>query len=98
MNAAFTDAWDSLQPTDSARRLHARVVASNDHEVVVLYRQGGVDSAGRVCDSEVLALYTVDEGKVVRLQMFYFEPEKISRFLNEQARRRTAEYDAQRAS
>lgn len=81
MNTAFTEAWDPLQPTEEARRIHPRVVASNDDEVVVHYHQRGVDQSGHSCDSEVLALYRVDSGKVTRLQMFYFEPEKVANFL-----------------
>ena len=81
MNTAFTDAWDPLQPTEAARRIHPRVVASNDEEVVVHYHQRGTDQSGRTCDSEVLAIYRVENGKVTRLQMFYFEPEKIANFL-----------------
>jgi ketosteroid isomerase-like protein len=81
MNTAFTDAWDPLQPTEEARQSHARVVASNDEEVVVQYHQRCTDQSGRTCDSEVLAIYRVENGKVTRLQMFYFEPEKIADFL-----------------
>jgi ketosteroid isomerase-like protein len=81
MNTAFTDAWDPLQLSDEARRIHPRVVASNDEEVVVHYHQRGTDRTGRSCDSEVLAIYRVENGKVSRLQMFYFEPEKVADFL-----------------
>jgi ketosteroid isomerase-like protein len=89
MNTAFTDAWDPLQPTDDARLIRPRIIASNGDEVVVHYHQRGVDPTGRECDSEVLALYRVEEDKVTRLQMFYFEPEKIAAFLNEQASRQS---------
>lgn len=81
MNTAFAQAWDRLQPTGEARRIHPRIVASNDDEVVVHYHQRGIDQSGRSCDSEVLALYQVENGKVTRLQMFYFEPEKVADFL-----------------
>lgn len=81
MNTAFTEAWDPLQPTEEARRIHPRIVASNDDEVVVHYHQRGIDQSGRSCDSEVLALYRVENGKVTRLQMFYFEPETVAKFL-----------------
>jgi ketosteroid isomerase-like protein len=81
MNTAFTDAWDPLQQTEEERRIHPRVVASNDEEVVVHYHQRGTDQSGRSCDSEVLAIYRVENSKVTRLQMFYFEPEKVADFL-----------------
>jgi ketosteroid isomerase-like protein len=86
MNRAFADAWDPVQTSEEARRIHPRVVASNDEEVVVHYHQRGTDPSGRTCDSEVLAIYRVEHGKVTRLQMFYFEPEKVADFLAEAAR------------
>jgi uncharacterized protein len=86
MNTAFTEAWDPLQRTEEARRIHPRLVASNDDEVVVHYHQRGIDDDGRSCDSEVLAIYRVENGKVTRLQMFYFEPEKVAEFLHATAR------------
>jgi ketosteroid isomerase-like protein len=86
MTAAFTRAWDPLQLTDDARKIHPRIVASNDDEVVVHYHQRGTDQLGRSCDSEVLALYRVEDGMVSRLQMFYFEPEKVAAFLTDGAR------------
>jgi ketosteroid isomerase-like protein len=84
-NLAFAALWDPLQPTKAERRLDPRIIASNESDVVVLYHQRGVDAAGRACDSEVLGLYTVDGGKVRRLQMFYFDPQQVSEFLNAQA-------------
>jgi ketosteroid isomerase-like protein len=81
MNTAFTAAWDPLQRTDDGRRLHARVIGSNEAEVIVLYHQRGTDRSGRTCETEVLGLYRVEAGRVTRLQMFYFDPERIARFL-----------------
>jgi ketosteroid isomerase-like protein len=83
MNLAFTDVWDPLQPTDEWRQLNSRVVASNDDEVVVQYHQRGIDTLGRVCDTEVLALYRVEGDKVTRLQMFYFDPQSVSEFVRQ---------------
>lgn len=91
MTTAFTAAWDPVQPTDEARRVHPRVVASNNDEIVVHYHQRGIDQSGRTCDSEVLALYRVVDGKVARLQMFYFEPEKVADFLIEAAPNSTSQ-------
>jgi ketosteroid isomerase-like protein len=81
MNAAFAATWDPVQPTDETRRIEKRVIASNDLEVVVHYHQRGADRSGRSCDSEVLGLYRVENGKVTRLQMFYFDPEQVADFL-----------------
>jgi ketosteroid isomerase-like protein len=85
MNEAFAAAWDPVQPTEEARRIHPRVIASNDHEVVVHYHQRGIDPGGWTCDSEVIGLYTVEGDRVTRLQMFYFEPEKVADFLRQAA-------------
>ena len=81
MNMAFAAAWDPVQPTEDARRIHPRVVASNDVEVVVHYHQRGTDPSGRSCDSEVLGIYRVENNKVTRLQMFYFDPDEVTDFL-----------------
>lgn len=81
MTEGFVAAWDPVQPTTESRRLRSRVVASNDHEVVMYYHQSGNAPDGRACDSEVLGLYRIENGKVTRLQMFYFEPEAVTEFL-----------------
>lgn len=72
-----------MQPTEEARQIHPRVIASNDVEVVVVvhYHQRGVDSVGRTCDTEVIGVYRVEGEKVTRLQMFYFDPDHVARFL-----------------
>jgi ketosteroid isomerase-like protein len=85
MNVAFASAWDPVQPTGETRRIEKRVIASNDVEVVVHYHQRGIDPSGRSCDSEVLGLYRVENGKVTRLQMFYFDPEQVADFLTRSA-------------
>jgi ketosteroid isomerase-like protein len=58
-----------------------RVVAVNDTEVVVLYRQRAVDPAGDRLDAPVLGLYEVREGKLVRAQMFHFDTAALVEFL-----------------
>jgi len=73
--------WDRLQPTADLRRLHPRVIAAADHEVVVLWRQCGLAPSGDILDSEVLGLYRVNEGKLARGQMFYFDPASVCAFL-----------------
>jgi ketosteroid isomerase-like protein len=83
-NRAFAAVWDPVQPTEAQQRLDPKLVASNENDVVVLYHQRGLDAEGRTCDSEVLGLYTVEGGKVRRLQMFYFDPKQVSDFLNAQ--------------
>jgi ketosteroid isomerase-like protein len=82
MTEGFVTAWDRVQPTPESRRLRARVVASNENEVVMHYHQSGIAPDGRICDTEVLGLYRLEDGKVVRLQMYYFEPEQVRDFLS----------------
>jgi hypothetical protein len=43
-----------------------RVVAANDEEVVVLWRQRGVSPIGERLDQPVLGLYQVRDGKFAR--------------------------------
>lgn len=74
-------AWLPLQPTATERRMDPRVVAASDDEVVVLWRQRGIGAPGMRFDGEVLALYRISMGKLVRAQMFYFDPEAAARFL-----------------
>lgn len=58
-----------------------RVVAAAGDEVVVLWQQRGVAPAGEHFDSEVLALYKLRNGKLIRAQMFYFDTVATARFL-----------------
>ncbi len=58
-----------------------RVVAASQGEVVVLWRQRGVSSAGARFDGEVLRLYQVAGGKLTRAQMFYFDTVSLVSFL-----------------
>jgi hypothetical protein len=53
--------------------MDARVVATNDREVVVLYRQRALGPAGERFDAPVLGLYEVREAKFARAQMFHFD-------------------------
>jgi ketosteroid isomerase-like protein len=79
--STWAETWLPLQPTDVERRMDARVVAANDEEVVALWRQRGVTAAGDRFDGEVLALYRLRDGKLVRAQMFYFDTVEVCRFL-----------------
>jgi uncharacterized protein len=77
----WEETWDPLQPTDGERQMDPRVVASDDDEVVVLWRQRGVSPAGERFDGQVLGLYQLRDGKLARAQMFYFDPAGAARFL-----------------
>jgi ketosteroid isomerase-like protein len=77
--------WLPLQPEPADRRMDARVIASRDDEVAVLYHQRGRDSNGNILDCEVIGLYTVIAGKLRRAQMFYFDEQAAVRFLKNAA-------------
>ena len=76
----WSETWQPLQP-DEERRMDPRVVAASDEEVVVLWRQRGVDAAGDRFDGPVLGLYGVRDGKLARAQMFYFDTVEVVDFL-----------------
>ena len=73
--------WDPLQPTSAERALDPRVVGTRGNEVVVLWRQRGLDAAGRRLDEQVLGLYQVADNKLARAQMFYFDTTRVAAFL-----------------
>jgi ketosteroid isomerase-like protein len=75
----WSDVWEPLQPTDAERRMDPRVVAATEREVVVLWRQRGLGVDGERFDGEVLGLYEVQDDKLARAQMFYFDA--VQRFL-----------------
>jgi ketosteroid isomerase-like protein len=77
----WSQTWAPLQPTDAERRMDPRVVAAAGDEVVVLWQQRGVAPAGKRFDGEVLALYKLRNGKLIRAQMFYFDTVATARFL-----------------
>jgi len=58
-----------------------RVVAANEAEIVVLWRQRGLSPSGERFDGEVLGLYQLREGKLARAQMFYFDTAAVAAFL-----------------
>jgi ketosteroid isomerase-like protein len=73
--------WGPLQPTEAERKMDARVVAADDDDVVVLWRQRGRTSEGDILDEEVLGLYHFRKGKLARAQMFYFDTAPVAKFL-----------------
>ena len=77
----WSDTWNPLQPTDAERSMDPRVVAANEDEVVVLWRQRGISFSGGRFETEVLGLYRVRDGKLARAQMFYFDTAAVAKFL-----------------
>jgi len=62
-------------------RMDARIVAATDDEVVVLWHQRGISPTGERCDTPVLGLYLLRDGKLARAQMFYFDSAEVGGFL-----------------
>lgn len=77
----WSETWIPLQPTEAERRMDPRIVATSEDEVVVLWRQKGASSTGDRFEGEVLGLYRVRGGKLVRAQMFYFDTVPLVNFL-----------------
>jgi ketosteroid isomerase-like protein len=73
--------WNPLQPTEAERRLDPRIIASSSEEAVVLWHQRGLAPSGERIDTPVLGLYRVIGGRLLRGQMFYFDPRAAARFI-----------------
>lgn len=87
MSEVFAAAWEPLQQTDEARRFDPRVLGVHGDEVTVLYHQRADTPEGGLWETEVIGLYTVSDGHVVRLQMFYFDPADTAALLAQAANR-----------
>jgi ketosteroid isomerase-like protein len=74
--------WGPLQPTDEERQMSPRVVASNDDEVIISYRQRAVSPDGERFDAPVLGLYEVRDGKFAGAWMFHFDTAEMIGFLD----------------
>lgn len=81
MHVTLAAAWDPLQPNDDLREMKPRLIASGGGEVVVEYTQAGVGPSGERLESPVIGIYTVADGRVTRLRMFYFDPDAITSLL-----------------
>jgi ketosteroid isomerase-like protein len=79
--------WGPLQPTQEQRSIDPRVVAATDREVVVLYRQRGLDPAGERFDAPVIGPYEVHDGKFARAQMFHFDTPAVVNYLTKAQQR-----------
>jgi uncharacterized protein len=78
---SWSHTWIPLQPTDAERKMDPRIVAASDDEVVVLWRQRGINPGGDRLDSPVLALYEIRDGRLARAQMFYFDLTAVAEFV-----------------
>ena len=81
MHVTLAEAWDPVQPDDDVREMKPRLVASGGGEVVVEYTQAGVSPSGHRLETSVIGIYTVADGHVTKLRMFYFDPDAITSLL-----------------
>jgi ketosteroid isomerase-like protein len=81
LRPTWGETWIPLQPTEAEWGLSPRFVAAEGNEVVVLWHQRGLSPGGERLDTEVLGLYEVRDGKLVRAQMFYFDASAAADFL-----------------
>jgi hypothetical protein len=77
----WLETWSPLQLTGAERAMDPRVIGTRGNEVAVLWRQRGIDAAGRRLDEEVLGWYEVVDNKLARGQMFYFDTARVAAFL-----------------
>jgi uncharacterized protein len=81
-DATWLGTWGPLQPSDSERRMDARIVAASGDEVVALYHQRAVGPDGDRFDKPCIGLYRVRDGKLARAQMFHYDTAAITEFLD----------------
>ena len=85
--AAFTKCWSSYQTPDEFR-LDAKFFEADDGAVAAVFRHRAVDpERGTRLDAAAVGIYEVRDDKIVRTQMFYFDPLALSRFLDARDRR-----------
>jgi ketosteroid isomerase-like protein len=78
---SWSEVWIPLQPTEVERKMDVRLVAAAGDEVVVLWQQRGLSPSGERFEGSVLGLYRLRAGRLIRAQMFYFDPVSAAAFL-----------------
>jgi uncharacterized protein len=80
--AGWGATWIPLQPTPAERAMNARIVSSHGEDVVIEYRQRALAPSGERFDGQVLAVYTVRDGRLARARMFHFDTAALVGFLD----------------
>jgi ketosteroid isomerase-like protein len=78
---SWLEVWAPLQPTVAERQLDPEVIAAAVDLVVVRWHPRGRSPAGLSFDGQVLGLYEVQQERLARAQMFYFDTDAVKRFL-----------------
>jgi ketosteroid isomerase-like protein len=87
---SWLEVWEPLQPTAAERQMDPEVIAAADDRVVVRWHQRGRSRSGLSFDGQVLGLYEVKEARLARAQMFFFDPDAVTRFLADTQEQRPA--------
>ena len=74
--------WGPLQPTAADRRMEPRVVGTRGDDVVIRYVTRAVAPDGERFESDVLGVYTVRDGKLLRARMHHFDTAAVVAFLD----------------
>jgi uncharacterized protein YciI/ketosteroid isomerase-like protein len=77
----WDETWNPLQPSAVERKMDPRLLAANDDQVVMLWRQRGVSARGERFDGEVIGIYQLRDMKLARADMFYFDSAAVASFL-----------------
>jgi ketosteroid isomerase-like protein len=82
MQECFGSIWIPLQPTEESRRMDPRVLATSPQgRVIIHYIWKGLSRDGVGFETETLADYQVDDGRLRRAQMFYYDLPGLIGFL-----------------
>jgi hypothetical protein len=82
MQGCFGSIWFPVQPTEERRRMDSRVLATGpDGHVIVNYVWKGLSPDGVAFETETLADYQVDDDRLRRAQMFYYDLSGLIGFL-----------------
>lgn len=82
MQECFGSIWFPLQPTDERRQMNSRVLATSPQgRVIINYTWKGLSHDGVSFETETLADYLVEDGRLRRAQMFYYDLPGVIEFL-----------------
>jgi ketosteroid isomerase-like protein len=82
MQECFASIWFPLQPMEERRQMDSRVLAtSSQGRVIVNYIWKGLSRDGVAFETETLADYQVEDGRLRRAQMFYYDLPGLIGFL-----------------
>lgn len=82
MAETFGATWAPLQPDSQTRSMDPKIVAVQDNHVVASYMWRGVDGHGNKFETETLAHYQVQNGKLRDARMFYYDLAGLMAFLD----------------